>query len=760
MSKDKHLPIKIVESARKDFRAPQLGGGPRKIFGVFNQYVRNRLIRQLSHVKNYFKPWFEEERASGIPGVARVILKKDAIAKSHRPSGLFKKDTCPIIGGGALRELYISITPSGLTYLAEKIERDNSKSGEANISTISKIEPFSIENALLGPSLGFAQKELEKKDNELKIRLFIHDTPEKNEILKSRFNNLVSALRLPEPEEMKYSSKMKVFKLRGVKAKHLVNLAGFIGTQSFRTPHHFSIVEPAFLNIKKADPREFSSPGQKSKYPIIGIIDTGTNPADKIISPWIISRHNYVVPNFSRYEHGSFVAGLMLYGSVLNDIRFGGFPVKIIDVAAVPDPKKDKLGEDDLLAILEEVIPKHPDVKWWNLSLSINEPVGEEFTDLGIMLDEIQDKYNVRFVLPVGNFGTLPLPGWPRDGFKGQNKLSSPADCVRGTSVGSIAHQDNPNSCVKINQPSAFTRRGPGAAFLTKPELVHYGGNCRSNGDYQQLGVLSLDGNGNVVEHVGTSYSTPLITAVLANIDASIKGYANSSLVRALAIHSAFLDYPDLTVSELRYKGFGIPNDLGSIISCKPWEATLIFEPELRLGLEFIKHPFPIPQCLFKKKNKVVGEILMTLAYDPPLEASAGAEYCRINVDASLGTYKQLKNGKPYEHKLQIKPQPKNEDLKAWFEQYQIKHGFKWSPLKVYGRKMKRGVGGKNWDLRLNMIARDGYKPTKPQKVAVIVTMRSFDESDNVYNETVRLLNQIGWRTSNLRIEERIRAKI
>ena len=74
-------------------------------------------------------------------------------------------------------------------------------------------------------------------------------------------------------------------------------------------------------------------------------------------------------------------------------------------------------------------------------------------------------------------------------------------------------------------------------------------------------------------------------------------------------------------------------------------------------------------------------EFVMTLVYDPPLDPNANAEYCRVNLDVSLGTYNLGKDGKRrHEGRVPLEPV----DAKEMLERHQLEHGFKWSPVKVY----------------------------------------------------------------------------
>ena len=187
----------------------------------------------------------------------------------------------------------------------------------------------------------------------------------------------------------------------------------------------------------------------------------------------------------------------------------------------------------------------------------------------------------------------------------------------------------------------------------------------------------------------------------------------------------------------------------------------MIFEPQLKFGRFYQKLPYPIPSCLIEG-DKVKGEVVMTLVYDPPLDPRAGAEYCRINVDASLGTWHVDDNGKPH-HRIQVPQQPHTKEFQKLYERHQIEHGFKWSPVKVYRRRIPRGIHGTAWDLQLKVLARAGFQPQEPQKVSLIVTWRDPNRReatrDKVYNQTLDVMRRNGWITQDLQVKDRIRLR-
>jgi hypothetical protein len=143
----------------------------------------------------------------------------------------------------------------------------------------------------------------------------------------------------------------------------------------------------------------------------------------------------------------------------------------------------------------------------------------------------------------------------------------------------------------------------------------------------------------------------------------------------------------------------------------------------------------------------------MTMAYDPPLAADAGSEYCQVNVDVSLGTYDVGKDGKR-RHVGRVPLEPL--DANTLYEEYQIEHGFKWSPLKVYRNRLER-TKGDLWRIVLRMYHRQPEQTGEVQTVALVVTLQDPNRKADVYNEVVREMNVNGWVTQDLQISDRLR---
>ena len=134
MADDLLLPIKLVFPRRQDYRPPPRARVDPTLLEEVTPERRRELAQQVQTIKQHFSASFSAW--PGVPAVARVALKPQAAAKSHRPHYLFNKETCPIIGGGRLCELFVSVRPAGLDRLVERILYGATRYAEPNISTL------------------------------------------------------------------------------------------------------------------------------------------------------------------------------------------------------------------------------------------------------------------------------------------------------------------------------------------------------------------------------------------------------------------------------------------------------------------------------------------------------------------------------------------------------------------------------------------------------------------------------------------------
>jgi hypothetical protein len=746
-------PILVIKPTNKDHRPPiTKKPGPPKIFGNGDSEARRQaLADQTDNTLKFLKSEFE--RWPNLSAVAKVTLKEEALAKSHRPTSLFTKSTCPIIGTMGFGEILVSVTPEGLANLKNKILTTEALKPSANISTIDKIEPFT-ENERLN-FYNWNQLEDKIQNDLIKLSIFDHQNDRKNEKLRKALFELAEEYGI-NLTKLDYGSikNLYVAEVKNQKAKKA--LSNFIGLRSVLPMPHYqplNILNPMTI-LGKVDTTLFSGPLANRDYPTVGIIDSGVCPNNTLLKPWIVATESYVPAGLEDHSHGTMVAGLIVNSKVLNhnDPRFPSSQAKIVDVNVFP--KRGGVSEDELISIIEEVVPKYPEVKVWNLSLGASNPVSEsDFSDFACFLDEMHDKYRCLFVIASGN--QLDSTCWPtmtNSTAMAHNRLSSPADSIRGLTVGSLAHKETPLTLVKSEHVSPFSRIGPGPCFIPKPEITHYGGNNCAKGGFNQTGVLSLGPNNTLCENIGTSFSTPIVSSLAAEIyhflSQNKSEVVTPEMVKALIIHSALTsNTKKVSAENLNYFGFGRPQDISNTLYCDPHAITLFFNVDIRHGgFEFQKVPFPMANCLLTPEGKFKGEILMTLVYSPLTNKSFASEYCRTNVDVGMGSFdfNSLKGKNEFHSLVPATP----EDVNKRYETSQIEHGFKWSPVKAYYKKFPLGKDVDTWRLKMNVMRRaEEDMPEHAQNATLVLTIRALDPKLPVYNEMVQEFRNLGWIT-------------
>lgn len=754
---EEYLPIKVVFPEQNDHVRPHTGGGKSKIFDE-DDFIEHRdnIANEVDYLSDHFRESFTKQ--PDIPCVAKVKLRNDAIAKSHRPTRVLNERTCPIIGIKDLGELLISVDEGKLEKLKSVVTGEETDELKAQISAIEQILPYGPEDVIIKSELDFITESLKHESVPIKLKIFNHQNHDINNILSMGLNQILQEDEV-DFEEVQYAENYSILKITKISLDTFKIASNYVGTQSISPLPYFSHVSPQFLNLSELDETNYPTPDPNIDYPIIGIIDSGIDPNNNIIKPWITATHSFVDESDRNYEHGTFVAGLCVHPKILNNnnTKFPENSAKIVDVIAIPDEDKGRVYEDQLIDIINTVVPMHPEVKIWNLSVGFYHQLcrDDKFSDFSIALDNIQKSNDIIFIISAGNYNRRPMRGWPRNTTE-EDRIITPADSVMGITVGSLAHVENSNTMVKIDEPSPFTRHGPGPSFIPKPEISHYGGNCSITGAYLQSGILSLGIGNQLSECIGTSFSTPIVSNILANIIDSVNDDINISMAKALLIHSSVINSENLDAENVKYMGFGKPSDIKEILNCKPWSATMILDVDLIPGLEFHKWPFPIPDCLKNSNGTYRGDICMTLVYDPPLDAQYGAEYCRTNVDVSLGTY-DLIDDVNRKHVKQIPLNPL--DISELYEKHLIEHGFKWSPVKVYKRRLHR-IKADTWRIYIKTQRRKEHTSEDPQPASLVITISDPNKTEPVYDQFIANINRLGWHSADLQIRDRIRTVI
>jgi hypothetical protein len=755
----RNLPIKVILPRTSD-NVPNKAGGKLKYFGEVTGELQNSIIDQFEEVFNYYEEVFIE--SENVPVVGKIYVKEEAIAKSYKPNDLCRN--CPIIGTGQLDELYVKLTSRNIHETIEIIKTLPSQRVKANLTALREVSPFVPEDKISKQLIAVTENnKFSEVKEKIKIKIFDFDNEYDNEIIHNYVKNKIQEMELDSDiKYIKYGEKIEYIKIRVESVEDINKLAKVNGikTIDFFQEYSMPINSQNGTDFGRVEEREFQQSDE-----IIGIIDGGISPSNKYLNPYIVARETYVPSEYQNHSHGTFIASTIQYGDYLNGISGNNKSFNFLDVVAIPnsDPKigpVDSIGEIQLMEIIEDVMGKYSKkVKIWNISLGMQSIVsdGKTMSDLGVFLDYIQHEYDVQFIVSSGNIEKPPLRTWPpQENYGEHDRIISPADSVRAITVGSLAYRDSDISIVNKDEPSPFSRRGPGVNFIVKPDLVDYGGNIDCKYCVNGLGMIGMDIHGNAVEGIGTSYSAPRVARKVACIHDELVE-KNKLLAKALTIHSARLKSRELINSDndlVKYYGFGMPSiDSNECLKCNSSEVTMIFKQKLVHGTHLEMYSFPYPKSLIKN-GKYIGEICMTLAYDPLLDERYGQEYCRANIDASFGTYNLTEKGIDFHGQVPVE--------KTWdgnFEKAKVENGFKWSPIKSYYRKLPRGINvSDGWKLRLDMYARNGTF-IEEMEFVLIVTIKDPNNND-IYSEIINGLRENGYITNNLELRHQIRPRI
>ena len=241
--------------------------------------------------------------------------------------------------------------------------------------------------------------------------------------------------------------------------------------------------------------------------------------------------------------------------------------------------------------------------------------------------------------------------------------------------------------------------------MLIKPDVVHYGGTC---GKYLEpvQGIRGPNRNGTVLEAIGTSFAAPRVAAQLAELAGALPDPEPELLKLLLLLSCASCGDHNIDKRELiNYYGFGVPESPVSLLSCNPWECTVLLRGELRPGRP-LQTPFPFPPSL-TERQKTRGSVRMGLVYAPVFDSSKGSEYCQTNVTASLGRrfYDPADGSENY--RREIPPIPDEHGAGTQHERDLIEHGWKWSPAKLYERQFTRLQANEiDWRLSVELLLR------------------------------------------------------
>jgi hypothetical protein len=774
---EQKLPVRLFQKREIDIRETEGGGGQDPKWVLSGDALREKAYAVSSQVETIIEEFSSTAKTEPrIPTPIGVEISPNAIAKSHRDS--LKNFLADESGSDSVLAFYsetqflISVrTASHLESIQQRLKTANPFArGISAITRISKYRPDVISGE--GPGQPIMKA---------KLVSFRDDTT--NALLEATFMDYCHAKDI-KIRRCKYAEGLIVFRLADVTLDGLSQLANIEGLFSIEP---MPIYHVGLDSLSHSDSTPIKHPKEGVDYPILGILDSGIEPIPHL-APWIEGKSSPYPDDRLDKSHGTFVAGIAVYGdSLLPAADRATSPCRLFDAAVCP--KKSIFGgvhEDEMIDNIDEAIePQSDRIKVWSLSVGTDKQASlQRFSDFGKALDRIQDSHEVLIIKSAGNCKNF-ASGIDAD------RISESADSTRALVVGSIAHDVTTHDLAQLNHRSPFSRVGPGPCHIIKPDLVDYGGNAGTTGPtITTTGVSSFGINGALCTSVGTSFSTPRVAAIVADLYQSVDSAYDHCLLKSLTIHGA--EYPaDLNLPMLqrvKEMGFGQPSPASSVLYNDEHEVSLILQDDI-IQKQFIEVlDFPFPQSMIDDEGFYIGKISVTLVARPLLDQRLVREYCQSNIEVSMGTYdaetqrdtskSTIKNpiGRSGGGNI-LKPslfstRQDNQNNQGLSERVLLQHGNKYHPCKKFvcdlsdmtpTNKESHLKAPKKWYLKLKGLCREhaesrarAMNKELTQPFCLIVTISDPSRSHDVYTSVVSHLNTHGFIHQDIQIRSHV----
>lgn len=302
--------------------------------------------------------------------------------------------------------------------------------------------------------------------------------------------------------------------------------------------------------------------------PSIAILDSGIASGHPFLGPAVGDAQGFLLPEREADDrvpegHGTFVAGLALYGDMEESIRGKRFEptLRLFSGKVFRDDGSDETRfvesaiEEAVRYFVGEYGCRIFNVSYGDLNKVYD---GRHLRGLAYTLDRLSRDLGVLFVVPAGNLRLSDLPpdlttAYPNYLLEEGSRLLDPGTALNAVTVGGLAKHvattaalRHPNTLedVPVAQPgcpSPITRTGPSLKGSVKPDFVEHAGNVavdrRRRPQTSGLGVVSLRSGfatGRLFgESLGTSFAAPLVSRKAARLLDELPD-ATPNLLRAL----------------------------------------------------------------------------------------------------------------------------------------------------------------------------------------------------------------------------------
>lgn len=243
--------------------------------------------------------------------------------------------------------------------------------------------------------------------------------------------------------------------------------------------------------------------------PTIAILDTGVKlpePLNRLVSGhWRASGVREC-----DIQHGTEVAFKAIFA---NQPVCSGSPLvpyaKVLDCQIMDSVRIDG---STLMDRVEEAVETHPDIDTYVLCINSESPIdGVAISMMARRIDVLKQKRGCRFFVSAGNHDA-----WKAGGdieyilSDDECRISSPADAVTAVTIGAAVGESHPESISAKDEPAAYSRRGPGFAYVEKPNYCERSATIDSEGSVIKDRFSAVLSGSGIAYEAGTSFSAPV----------------------------------------------------------------------------------------------------------------------------------------------------------------------------------------------------------------------------------------------------------
>jgi subtilisin family serine protease len=619
------------------------GGGASFPRADYNQHA-SKVTKEANELRALFSK-------SADSNTSKVYLKIELPAdyKAEGSKGKIISDNlrAEIVGSPAENVAHISTNRKSFEDLTQELERyktSNENVGKSKFSEVEGFSPIPFEEKV---SQRFLDSFTDESDGDALVELFQDMSNEDANSVSAAIKKFVESKGGQVVDEGDVNSG-RIIKVRS-KRSVLEELSKmFVSVQGIDTVDQ--IISYEAIEGERLEDTLTVLPNTSKATACI--IDTGVVQGSRFLDGSIIAQEYPFGTNKGvGVGHGTFVASRVIYGDDIKGQATTGTMVPDVKVLSICTKEFDALGNEQvvtierLIRVIRDVVKRwHEQIKVYNLSIGcyptkpgVLPGIKDDVVHpLAAEIDFLSRKYDVLFVISAGNYphdGINPTTPYPKYFDDEVTRILSPSESMLAITVGSTAKEIATGCMATKDEPSPFTRRGPGFNGFRKPDLAIHGGNMGTGfRSVNHLMATGINSSGTSIAYGnGTSFSAPIITRLAAKIF-EYYPLASASLVKALLLHfSDFKNSENFTPEVLaNLIGNGIPVSEGLSFSTKHSQ-TFLYQGEMDFR-DIIEVPFYVPKSLVNRKGNNVVNVKATITFYPETSKVLRKGYCKSHI--------------------------------------------------------------------------------------------------------------------------------